>query len=72
MYTTARPSARSRFEKDYNNQRQIDNLVAVGLLDAEPRSNVKKKRNVEFKETSTKLRQPIIAALFVCLHDRPG
>lgn len=59
-------SARLRFEKESNSQRQIDNLVAIGLLGPEPHANVKKKRNVEFKETtSTKLRQPSIAILVV-------
>jgi hypothetical protein len=58
---TAPPSARSRFERESNSQRQLDNLVAVGLLGPEPHANVKKKRNVAFEETSTKLRQPSIA-----------
>lgn len=34
-------------------QQQLERLVAVGLLDPEPRSNVKKKRNVGFKEPGT-------------------
>lgn len=66
MYTD-RPSGRSRSQREIlNSQKQIDNLIAVGLLDREPRSHVKKKRNVEFKEISTKLQQPI-TSLFVVL-----
>ena len=65
MYSARQP-ARSRFETEpRDNQKQIDNLVAIGLL-GEPRSNVKKKRNVEFSESTPPLRQPITAA-FVCL-----
>jgi hypothetical protein len=62
---TARSSARSRIERESHSQRQIDNLVAIGLLAPEPHANVKKKRNVEFKEISTKLRQSSIVILVV-------
>ena len=53
MYTDRQPAQDSRPGKKIRDQKQIDNLVAVGLLAPDQRSNVKKKRNVEFRETGT-------------------
>ena len=52
MYTDQHRAHRSPVERQLSeqDQQQIDRLIAVGLLDPEPRSNVKKTRNVEFRE----------------------
>ena len=57
MYTDQRRERPSSLErrKELQTQKQVDKLIAIGLIEPEsPRTNLKKKRTVEFRGTSKK------------------